>query len=299
VILPIFPATASVARHLPPVIDVAVSQATVLNLTFWWQPQELCVMNGSHRITAAVTGCFLLLAQTIAASASTLSLDTGKALELQPGGSGVFTFTATTGAQDIEDFVFWAIGFQVVPTGSVAGTLSLGVPPGALPITSPVGTDFDALTNPVVNPILNDVTGFDFAQPKMLTLASSGTINGLTNFIGMGATAVDDIPLLSANTQYGVGSVSFSASADAQGSWTVFAVQQQGGSLKTYWIDEFNQDRPFENIPFASGGNYAIPIGTISVVPEPSSLVLAASAVVAAAGFGWRRRRRNLVMLEA
>jgi hypothetical protein len=258
------------------------------------------LMNGRHRLVTVLVSGVILCSQGVASIGATLSLDTGNSLELQPGGSGTFTFSATTGAEEIDDFVFWAIGFQVVPSGSVSGTLSIGVPPGALPITSPVGTEFNgALTNPLVNPILNEVTGFDFAQPKVSTLSSSGVINGLTTYVGMAGTATDDIPLLSPTTTYGVGSVSFSASADAQGSWTVYAVQQQGGSLKTYWIDAFNQDRPFENIPFASGGNYAIPIGTISVVPEPSGLVLAASAILAAAGFEWRRTRRNVVMLEA
>jgi len=256
-------------------------------------------MHVRQSCTTFLASSLLVLGQIMHASGGTLSLDIGKNVELQPAGSGTFTFSATTGNEAPEDFIAWSIAFQVVPSGSVTGSLSVGVPPNALPITSSVGTEFSgSLTNPVVNPILNDTSGADLSQPRMYLLGSSAVINSLTTYIGMGGTITEDYPTLSPTTSYGIASVGFSVSGGVPGdTWTVYAVQQQGSTLlKTYWIGD-NGDEPFQNIPFASGGNYAIAVGSISVVPEPSTLLLAGPAIIAG---GWylSRKRRSLAAVQ-
>lgn len=259
-------------------------------------------MTGRHRLHAAVMAALVFLAQAATAAGGTLSLDTGRSLALQQGSWGVFNFTATTGAEPFNSlFLAWNISFQVVPTGAVSGTLLIGSGTAALPITSEVGTLFDGalidpLTAPPTNPVFTPATGYDASQPSVNTLANSAVINGLTTYVGMAATAVDDYASLASATSYTLASVSFTASGDAEGSWAVYAVQQQGAVLKTYWFDENLADMAFANMPFDRGGNYAVQIGTITVapVPEPSGLMLGGSALVAAGWFGWRRSRGEM-----
>jgi hypothetical protein len=243
-------------------------------------------MNGRKKIASFLAGSLLLLGQMMLASAGTLTLDTGISLQLSENGSGAFPFSVTSGATPlVDEFATWVVSFQVIPNGLVSGTLSIGSGAGAKPIDSPFPTEFQGLTLAANNSIFTPATGSSFAQPSVQILASSGTINGLGTYIGMSADAVDDYPVIAANTSYGLGDLTFSVVGGTPGdSWTVYAIQQQGANLRSYWFDDLGNDRPYENIPFTSGGNYSIPLGTISVVPEPSSLVLAGSASPPPAG---------------
>jgi hypothetical protein len=243
--------------------------------------QRSLIMYGRHSFTAFLASSLLLLGHMIPVSASTLSLDTGKSLVLQPGETGFFTFSFTNNGPEItEGYIGWNMGVQFIPDAGATGTLTIG-----------------EVTQPSVNPM--PAGTFDKLDPSFATLASGAEINGLTTYYNSSITANDVIQTLAANTQYNAGSYEFTASPDASGTWTVYAVQQQGTLLlKTYWFDQDLSDVAYTNFPFMTGGNYALALGTISVVPEPSSFVLAGSAI---AMLGWyaARKRRTVAVMQA
>jgi len=209
------------------------------------------------------------------AHATTLSLDTGKAVTVQQGTSGTFRFSATNDAGDIsENFVGWTIGVQVLPSGVTTGTLTIA-----------------SLAQPLVNPMPTGTV--DITQPTLSTLALSGTINGSTQYWLTNITATEVLGSLTGNTSYNLGDLLFSASGNASGVWNVYAVQQGGSFLKTYWNDASLGDNAFSNLPIGSQGtNGSVLIGTITAVPEPSTIALLGMSVASAGWYAWRSRRK-------
>jgi len=258
-------------------------------------------MNGRQKIQTLVLMLLVLFGVTATATATTLSLDTGKSLNLEPGGSGVFTFSMTNDEGTLEEsFVAWAMGLQVVPVGSVSGTMFFGSGPGAKSVNAPLGTEFTgALAQPSTNPMpFGDV---EVTDPFVAQLASGASINGSTTYTLLNITALEFLGTVNSLASYNLGSLTLSASPDAAGTWAVYAVQQGASFYKTHWTNADLEDIDFGNFPRGlSGSNTSLQIGTISVtaVPEPSGLMLAGSAIVAAGWFGWRSRR-NPTVVEA
>jgi hypothetical protein len=232
-------------------------------------------------IPALVAGLLSLSALIAPVSATTLTLDTGKSLQLQPGSSDNFTFSATNDEGAITNLLGWAIGFQVVPIGTPTGSLTVGL-----------------LTKPAVDPM--PAGEVDFGQPALGILANSATENGSPNFWGIAAAALDDIQVVDSSTSYNLGSVNFtlSANATAGDSWGIYAVQQPSTFIKSYWSDDAFNPIGFGNWETLPNPVGSVQIGTISAVPEPGSLVLAGSALAAAGWYG-ARKRRTLAAVEA
>lgn len=226
---------------------------------------------------AMVAVCFVQAIFLDRGEATTLTLDTGKSVSLSPGGSGSFTFSATNDAGAItENFLAWTIGVQILPAGVNVGSLTVGAlsQPGTAPL--PAGE-------------------VDLTQPSLSTLASGATINGSTQYYLTNASATEFLSTVDSNSSYNLGTLSLTASGDAQGTWNVYAVQQGGSFYKSYWTDAGQTDVDFGNLPRGSGGsNTSILLGTVSVVPvpEPGALALAGTAL---AGVAWavRRNRRK------
>jgi hypothetical protein len=207
--------------------------------------------------------------------ATVLSLDTGKSVTIQQSGSATFTFSATNDAGAITDnFLGWTIGFQVVPLGTTAGSLTVG-----------------SLSQPLTNPM--PAGSLDFTQPILATLANSGTINGLTQYYAMGVSSNDVLQTVNSLTSYNLGSVGFTASPTASGTWAVYAVQQSGALARSYWTDGVFSDSNFGNLP--NTGNLSVQIGTITAVPEPSTIALLGMSMASAGWYAWRTRRKVTV----
>lgn len=225
-----------------------------------------------RRLSIAVLAAAMLTTFSSPSPASTLTLDTGKSVTLLQGTSGTFTFSATNDAGAItDDFLGWAIGFQVLPSGSTSGLITVG-----------------ALSSPAVNPM--PIGTVQLIQPGLFPLANSASLNGSPNFYAMGMTSEDTLGSLAEFTSYNLANVALSASGDAVGTWNVYAVQQAGAFIKTFWNNAATADVTFGNLP--QSGNSSILIGTVTVtaVPEPSTISLAGFALVAA---GWAARRRS------
>lgn len=191
----------------------------------------------------------LLLSVFPSAEATTLSLDTGKSLNLQPNASGNFTLSFTNSTGDItSNFLAWTMGIQVQPVGSVSGIVTPGT-----------------LAHSVENPM--PIGAFpDIIQPTLLTLANSATINGSTNFYQIGMQTTVALGTVLSGTSYNMGTLSFTASSGAAGTWNVYAVQQGGVSYQTFWTNGSLNDIDFGNLP-RSAGNSSLLLGTITVAP--------------------------------
>ena len=92
-------------------------------------------------------------------------------------------------------------------------------------------------------------------------------------------------------TPYNMGTLGFSASGTASGTWDLYVVQQGGVFFRSFWANGSLADEDFSNLP-RGAGNSSILIGTINVVPEPGTLSLAALGLGFLLCAGLVRRRR-------
>ncbi len=203
------------------------------------------------------------------ADAATLTLDTGKSVVIDQGATAGFTFSVTNSdAGDITDFLGWVIGFQVIPAGGNTGSLTIGSLQAATTDPMPVGDP-------------------DISQPTQSLLNNS--INGTTVFNSMSILSTTELGTLISGTTYNLGTLSFTASGDAEGTWNVYAVQENPQFQKTYWFDSTATEIQFGNLAFGQG-SVGLLVGTVIAVPEPSAWWLLASG--SSAGLlAWRRRR--------
>ncbi len=201
-------------------------------------------------LAAALLGCAVLRSD-----AAVIILDTGKSLSLAPSSSGSITISGLNNAGDIStDFLAWTLGIQLRPAGTTTGSLTLGT-----------------LSQPVSNPMPIGA-GPDTIQPTLLTLANSASINGSVNFYQIGIQTTVALGTLLSNTDYNLGTLSFSSSANASGTWNLYAVTQGGANYQSYWTNGSLVDTDFGNLP-RGAGNSSLLIGTVSItaVPEPAS----------------------------
>jgi hypothetical protein len=233
--------------------------------------------NFSFRPAAAVVAVGLLLFAALPAVAeSVLNLTTGQQWSMDPDSTESIVFTmandGTTAAPD--DFIGWVLGLQFVPRSGTSGSLTVGSLSGGPNNPMPVGT-------------------LDITQPSLLPLGSGAVINGLTNYYFMAMSTLDTFGTVAVGQTYDMGSLQLTSSADALGTWDVYTVQQNSPLFKTYWFDGSVLEQPFGNLPWVGGGNQSLALGTVEVVPEPSSLALLGLAGLGAGGYAWRRRGRK------
>jgi len=209
-------------------------------------------MNSKSIIVTLTQVAVFTLAVVSSAAASTLDLDTGKALVVNQGSTGsfVFSFTNATGGDLESDFVAWVLGVQVLPATGATGTVTIG-----------------SLSAASTNSIFTTVE--EITQPVTSTLADGATLNDSSSFTSMSMLGSGAATALS-GASYNLGSLGLSASADALGTWNVYAVQQTSPNFQSYWFNSSLNEIDFANLT-STAGNSAILLGTVVVVPEPAT----------------------------
>jgi hypothetical protein len=155
----------------------------------------------------------------------------------------------------------WDLNLEVVPEAGATGTLSI---------------DSATVAFPGNNNVLSTANG------PALTVTPSGTPSTTVQLDALDTVqnSAEVVPSIANLVQLRF------TSADAAGNFTLEAISN--GSA-TAWSDESGN-----NIAFTNEGS-VINLGTVSVVPEPSSLLLAALSAMGIAGYrGGRRLKKHL-----
>lgn len=225
-------------------------------------------MKTTMHMGGPLTGLVLAL-HAAATLAMPINLDTGISLDVEPGTTGTTTLSATNfnDGTPVTNWNAWNAALQLLPNPGAVGTMTISG--NLLPTTNGSLTDPDAGT---FNP--NGV------------LSGTGS-NGATAFTAIGfANNGPDVTTWIAGQSYNLANLTFTASGDAQGTWTLYAVNQ--GSTISNWFDDFGNPTTFGNTPSTAGSS--LTLGTITAVPEPASLTLALAAGTVGL-LGLRRRK--------
>lgn len=228
-----------------------------------------------RRLTAFVA----LGALCAPALATPINLNTDLALSVNPGSTGVWTLSATN--QDngsiANGWNAFAVAFQVVPDAGATGTVTL-----------------QSAVNPLVNP---SIPSGSAGQPFVGQGTFPQPINGTRDFtpVVLGYNGTSFTTWASGQT-YNLATITFSASANASGTWRVYASNPEDNFVdlpQTTWNLPNANDVFFGNVPFVSGQTSTVQLGTISAVPEPRALALAGSAAALVGGYSVCRSRRT------
>ncbi len=221
----------------------------------------------------AMVGPFLALAVLgTAVHASPLNVDTGKTLSLNPGDTGTLTLSLTNenSGVPITTFNSWAMGLQLIPNMGATGTATLVS--GALPAINPALADPEDpplfLTGQTLGVAANGTTDY--------TLVSSSNQSAAETTFALGQT-------------YNIMDLGIEMSPGATGSWSLYGVNDANGF--GVWLSSAFSPTNYGNLPSVNGDGGTVLIGTVSAVPEPSGVVLAASALAAACWYTRRSRR--------
>ncbi len=221
----------------------------------------------------AMAGLYVVVAALgTTAYASPLNVDAGKTLSLNPGDSGTITLSLTNenSGSPVTTFNGWGFGLQLIPNLGATGTATLVS--GALPAVNPALADPEDpplfLTGQTLGTAANGTTDY--------TLVSSANQSAAETTFALGQT-------------YNIMDVDISLSPGASGSWSLYAVNDANGF--GVWLNNVGSPTNFGNLPSVNGDGGTALIGTVSAVPEPSSVALAVSAIAAAGWFRWRSRR--------
>lgn len=214
----------------------------------------------------------LCAASSVPALASPINIDTGIAPVVSPGSTGTFTLSMTneSSGSAITTFNSWALIMQVIPQPGATGTATI-----------------TGLISSVTNPALAAPGEPLFDNAYTTNVPVNDTINAYQVGIANDTNAVTTFAL---GQTYNAGDFTVSLSPDASGSWSIFVLNDENNT--TSWLTAGGAATAFGNSAVAGEGLYtSTQIGTISAVPEPSSLVLAGSAIVATCWYSWRSRR--------
>jgi len=231
-----------------------------------------------RRILMAMAMASAMCFQATKASADVIvSLQSGTTTTINQSGTGTLYISAmNTGTASI-DFGALALGIQIVAVGSPAGEIELAG------VEAPENSVwFNASTSP----------------PSDKTLAN-GDINGTSGYFSVQITGGTDDPygVLAPQETANLATLSFTSSADAFGTWNIFVVNEEDETGLT--VSNIT-DGNFSTIQFsnltapafgASGDSFQV--GSVIVVPEPSTLTLAGLGCAVVGYAAWKRRRNG------
>lgn len=196
-------------------------------------------------------------------------------LQFTQGSSGSLDLSVSnTGVAPVLVNSFW-VGVQLVADAGATGSVSLG-----------------DVAAPLTDSLLSDGPTFD-ASGNTLDFGTTVGGTGYVQLLGSNNSNYDNS--LAAASFAKLIAITFSASGDALGTWTLYGVNQSGDSVSH--VADFNGGQTgFDNVPAAD--DTAVVLATIKIlaaVPEidPGAGAFAVSAVMAALGIGEQRFRRR------
>ena len=201
------------------------------------------------------------------AQATPLNIDTGKLLSMGAGANSSLVLSATNAnaGTSVTNFNGWTLGLQLLPQGGAAGTVTM------TGITN--ASTNKALTVPDVPTFFNST----------LTTATNGT----TAYKYVGISNVDATATTFALGQsLNLANLAVTSSAGAAGTWNLYAVNQSPS--QSAWLDVTGLGVDYGNLPATNGTS--VLVGTVTVVPEPGSMVLAGLAGIVVCSAFCRRR---------
>jgi len=211
-----------------------------------------------------------------AAEATPLALTTGLSVSMASGTTGLLTLSATNlvgGTGDITTFNGFGLALQLIPQAGASGTVQFA--------------DFFA---PATNGILPDP---DVPQFELNGITNMSPVNGSSVATSVALLMSETAPSPEATVPQGVlknlGTLQFISTSNAVGTWTLYAVNDAFG--RSYWTNAVADETTFDQLAAANGT--ALPLGTVSIVPEPSIVVFAAGAVMMLAASRHRNARNR------
>jgi hypothetical protein len=192
-------------------------------------------------------------------------------LQFSQGLSGSLDLViSNTGPDSVFVNYFWA-GVQLVADRGATGSISLS-----------------GVAAPLTDSLLSHDPVFT-ASDETLTV---GTTVGGTDYIQLiGANNSNSEDSLADGEVANLIAITFTASGDALGTWTLYGVNQSSSSV-SYLSNVNDVQTGFDNVPATD--DTAVALATIVVtVPEPGTISLLALGGLTLAGMHWRRRSRR------
>lgn len=239
-------------------------------------------MTRNRGIVAWALAVCLALAGRLAVAAPVVDIATNMALALSPSQSGSMTLSVQNNGDATAFVNFYQFAVMLIPT-SGTGTLTL-----------------DAWAPPASNPLVGEPTEYTPTDPPTTQdLISPVTIAGTDYYayypVQAANTDATDWPLGVAASK-NAGRMTFTAGPaddNTVSTWDVYVVTQSYVAPQfppTFFANAALDPSDFGNLPPVDGGLLKIGTVTVTAVPEPGSLALAAIGAVCALGAASRRR---------
>jgi hypothetical protein len=206
-------------------------------------------------------------------------LQSGTTTTINQSGTGTLYISAINSGTASIDFGALALGIQIVAVGSPAGDITLSG------VDAPENSVwFDASTAPITQKVLEN-----------------GAINGTSGYFDVriiGATDAEGFyGVLAPGDTANLATLSFTADASAFGTWNVFVVNEEAESGETVSniTDDTFSTIQFSNLtaPSYPDTGVSFQVGSVIVVPEPSTLSLAGLGCALVGYAAWKRRRNG------